>query len=263
MWYKNAEHFKSTCGYGVNGVWYPRVTKILEIKSKPGLDSFFKEVGDYSSAENIKNKSAEEGSLVHGIVEKLVSGESPVIPEEIKPAILAFEKLREERGILFHPEFVEKLIWSERWKYAGTVDVLATIDGKFGVLDVKTSGGFWPEYNLQTAAYLSALQEIDTKRALTLPREIRTRWILRIDQKKTCKKCGASRREKGGRVKIRERRPNGAASCSADEHQWGGLEGEAELREFPYFFNDLKAFIAAKTLWEWENGYWLKQIGYL
>lgn len=251
----------------------PRVTKILDIKSKPGLDIFFKEVGDWTSAEDIKNKSAEEGTMLHRAIQGLFTGDVSPVPEEVRPAVTAFQEFNAIRKIELHPEFVERLIWSGRHKYAGTIDALAMVDGKFGVLDIKTSSGFWPEYNLQTAAYISALQEFDTKKTLSLPQDVQTRWILRIDQRKTCQQCGARLREKGGRAKIRPARAkpgeggngksNGVVPCLPDLHEWGELRGEVEIREFPYFYNDTKAFIAAKILWEWENGYWLRQVGYL
>lgn len=273
MRYQDAEQFKSLCGYVINGTWYPRVTKILDVKAKPGLEMFFKEVESFSSAQDVKNKSAVEGSLVHKFVELAIRGETADIPEEIHPAIDAFEKFRRERNILFHPEFVERQVWSSRYRYAGTIDALATIGGKFGVLDIKTSAGFYPEYNLQTAAYTLALEELETKKALAIPRDIETRWILRIDQKRVCQKCGATLREKGGRNKIRnpkseirnnfEFRDSNFALCAEGAHEWGELVGEVELREFPRSLKDMRAFIAAKILWEWENEYWLKQIGYL
>ncbi|MBI2122182.1 MAG: hypothetical protein HYT98_03595 [Candidatus Sungbacteria bacterium] len=263
MRYKDINHFKSECGYEVNGAWLPRVTKILDIKAKPGLDIFFKEVGDYSSAEDIKNKSAEEGTKLHRAIQGLFTGNTDPIPGEVRPAVDAFQEFNEARKIELHPEFVERLIWSGRYKYAGTVDALAVVDGKFGVLDIKTSTGFWPEYNLQTAAYISALQEFEIKKTLALPQDVQTRWILRIDQNKICKRCKAVLREKGGRAKVRNGKSGGVAPCPADLHEWGELRGEVEIREFPYFYNDTRAFIAAKILWEWENGYWLRQIGYL
>lgn len=262
MYYENAEKFKENNGYEINGAWYPRVTKIVAIKSKPGLDTFLKEVGDYSLAENIKTKSAAEGSLVHSIIEKLVLGEEIEIPVEIRPAVLSFQRFNEHKKIVFNPRFIELRFWSSRHRYAGTIDALVTIDGKFGVLDIKTSSGFWPEYNLQTAAYISALQEFEVKRALVLPGDIETRWILRVDQYKTCQKCGATLREKGGRNKIKNSK-NGLVSCGMVEHRWGDSEGKVELKEFPYFYKDFKAFMAAKILWEWESDYWLRQIGYL
>ena len=262
MRYAGVADFKSHCGYEINGTWYPRVTKILDVKSKPALENFLREMDSFSSAENVKNKSAEEGSLVHEVVQKLAIGEQVSVPEEIRPSAEAFQKFREDRNIIFHPEFIERQIWSLRHRYAGTVDALATIDGKFGVLDIKTSTGFYPEYNLQTAAYVSALQEFEVKKIHALPRDIGTRWILRVDQNRSCKKCSATLREKGGRSKIRNGRNKSDTICSENEHEWGELRGEVELREFPYLYKDTKAFIAAKILWEWENDYWLRQVGY-
>src|SRR3989344_1772815 len=225
-WYRDAEHFKGVSGHEVEGVWYPRVTKILDIKSKPALDYFFKEMESYAAAESVKNKSAEEGSLVHAVVQKIAVGESTDVPKEIAPAVSSFEELKDERDIFFYPE-----------------------------------------YNLQTAAYLEALREYEISRALALPKEIETRWILRINQHKICQKCGATLREKGGRTKIKNGsagwRTNGVKFCKEDEHKWGKIVGDVELKEFPYFYKDVKAFLAAKTLWEWENDYWLRQVGYL
>lgn len=261
MRYGNAEEFKNVCGYAVENNWYPRVTKILEIKAKPALDVFFKEVGSYEAAEEIKNKSAEHGTLVHEYVQKTAIGLPITPPEHIRPAVEAFQEFNQQRGIIFLPEFIEKQIWSPRSRYAGTVDALAMIDGKFGVLDIKTSAGFYPDYNLQTAAYYSALQEFEVKRTLHLPKDIETRWILRIDQHRTCGQCGATLRDKGGRIKIRAKTRTHSV-CSDEQHDWGETRGEIALREFPYVYNDIRAFMATKLLWEWEHNYWLRTIGY-
>lgn len=265
MWYPDQNHFKEENGYEIDNQWYPRVTRILEIKSKPALEQFFKEVGRYSFAEEIKNKSAAEGSLVHNTIEQLMLGKPTDVADVIRPSVTAFQEFNEGRRIVFHHEFVECRVWSLRHRYAGTVDALAMVDGKFGVLDIKTSPGFYPEYNLQTAAYVSALHEFETKRTLRLPRDIETRWILRIDQHRPCRTCGAVLREKGGRSKIRmpKNRTSGAATCPDEKHEWAEMRGDIELREFPHLYADTKAFIAAKTLWEWEHGYWLRKIGYL
>lgn len=262
MWYKNESEFKSAQGYEIQGIWYPRVTRILEVKAKPALEQFFKEMESYASAETVKEKSAVHGSLVHATIEKMVKGEHHEIPLEIAPAVGAFERFNSERHIVFHPEFIERQIWSVRHRYAGTVDALATVDGKFGVLDIKTSTGFYPEYNLQTAAYVSALQEFVVKQTIGLPWDIETRWILRIDQHRPCMKCPATLRDKGGRVKIRNGKSSRSAPCNGDQHEWGATEGVVELKEFPYLYKDIKAFVAAKTLWEWEHDYWLRKIGY-
>lgn len=262
MWYKDAAAFKEDMGHDRDGVWYPRVTRILEVKSKPALDAFFREMGSYESAEEVKNKSAEEGSLVHEVVQKVATGQQVDVPKEIEPCVTAFQEFADRRGIFLHPDYIERPVISNKNRYTGTVDALAEIDGKFGVLDIKTATGFYREYNLQTAAYVSALQEHETKQTLSLPREIETRWILRINQHKICQECGSTLREKGGRNKIRNAKTVFPA-CSEDTHAWGDMEGDIELKEFPYYYDDIKAFLAAKTLWEWEHNYWLRQVGYL
>ena len=262
MRYKDAEEFKTTNGYTIDDVWYPRVTRILEIKAKPALDNFFREMGSYASAETVKNRSAEEGTLVHQTIEKIVRGGAVTIPEAIAPAVEAFQEFNRHNQITFHPDYLERQVWSGRHRYAGTVDALASVGGKFGVLDIKTSSGFYPEYNLQTAAYVTALQEFPIKRSLGLPHDIETRWILRINQHRICKACNSVMREKGGRTTIKDGRKKIGAPCSETEHPWGEREGDIELREFPYTYRDTKAFLAAKLLWEWENNYWLRKIGY-
>ncbi len=263
MRFKDANAFKELMGYEVEGSWYPRVTKILEVKAKSGLDQFFKEVGNYGAVEEIKNRSAEEGTRVHEVIQKHMTGNLPSIPDDMAHVVSAFDSFNQEKGIIFHPDFVERRVWSGIHRFAGTIDALASINGKFGVLDIKTSTGFYAEYNLQTAAYVLALQEPNVKKAIELPRDIETRWILRIDQIKTCTNCGARLREKGGRMKIRPASPVRQEVCEDEVHTWGPVKGEVEMREFPYYYKDIKAFLAAKSLWEWENNYWLRTMGYL
>ncbi|KKT41420.1 MAG: hypothetical protein UW30_C0008G0039 [Candidatus Giovannonibacteria bacterium GW2011_GWA2_44_13b] len=265
MWYKDAEQFMKSAGHEVDGVWYPRVTKILEVKAKPGIDMFLKEMESYSAAESVKIKSAEEGTRVHEVLQKTAVGEPIEVDEDLLPVRDAFLEFNKTANIVFHPDYIERPIWSAFHKFSGTIDGIATIGGKFGVLDIKTSTGFFPEYNLQTAAYVLALQEPSVKKALALPQDIQTRWILRADQVKTCLRCNATLRAKGGRNKIRNGKNGAEPHCgeSHEEHYWGPTKGIIELREFPYYIRDIKAFLAAKTLWEWDNDYWLRQIGYL
>ena len=249
--YSNLENFKSLAGYDIDGIWYPRVTKIVNIKAKPALYFFYGGLKSFQEGEEIKKKSAGEGTLVHEAVEGIMLGKSPVIDLSIKPAVDAFMKFIEQKNIQVDKDFVEKRLVNFDERYAGTLDAVALIDGKFGVLDIKTSMAIYRDYNLQTSAYVAALQK-DLK-------NLQNRWILRIDQNRKCLKCGATLREKGGRKKIKN---NGYKSKEC-EHEWGEVKGIIELKEFPYWQEDFKAFLGAKKLWEWENESWLKKAGYL
>lgn len=270
--YKDAEGFKEASGYTIDGVWYPRVTKIVSIKAKPALLWFYGEAENFKAAQNITTKSAEEGTLVHEAVEAILLGKEPEIDPSILPAVTAFRNFLERNNVQTAPEWVERRIVHTDHRYAGTIDALALLDGKFGVLDIKTSQGIYRDYNLQTAAYIEALKN-DFQ-------HLQTRWILRIDQIQPCLRCGAKLRTKGGREKIKLPRNNnalphlrqarlpdgqgsGGQACPKGEHEWGEVQGVVEIQEFPYWQNDFEAFLGAKKLWEWENDYWLKKLGYL
>ena len=258
MYYFDLKHFKSLSGYEINGTWYPRVTKIVEIKAKPALYKYYGDLNSFAEGEKVKKISAGEGTLIHETAEKILIGESPAIDPSIAPAIKAFVEFFEKNNIQVDKDFIEKQVVNFDERYAGTLDALALIDGKFGVLDIKTSQAIYRDYNLQTSAYMGALEK-------DFP-NLQSRWILRIDQIKKCVKCGASLRTKGGRDKIRPARNGNNKAlpmCPDETHEWSELTGEIELKEFPYWQEDFKAFLGAKKLWEWENDYWLKQAGYL
>jgi len=254
--YKDIESFKEASGYTIDGVWYPRVTKIISIKSKPALLYFYAEAPNYRAGHAITQKSAEEGTLVHNIIEGLLLNKNPIIEESVRPSIEAFQKFWREKNIQVTPELIEKRVVSFDHRYAGTVDAIALIDGKLGVLDIKTSQSIYRDYNLQTAAYMDALKNSF--------QNLQTRWILRIDQVQTCSLCGAIKRSKGGREKVRIGKNNrNFSQVRQCEHAWGEILGEIELKEFPYWQTDFEAFLGAKKLWEWENEDWLKKVGYL
>lgn len=251
--YKNAEDFKKKCGYEINGQWFPRVTKIVSIKSKPALHYFYASLNNYAEGERIKKLSADEGTRLHEAVQSILVGKTPEVDEDIKPSVDAFREYLEKNFIEIDPESVEQRVVHYKHRYAGTVDAIALIDGKMGVLDIKTSQAIYRDYRLQTSAYIAVMQE--------KMKEIKTRWILRIDQHKVCQICGAKLRNKGGRPKIKIDWDN--LFMKTCKHIWGETVGEVELKEFPYWENDFEAFLGAKKLWEWENEKWLKEIGYL
>ena len=243
MFYADLNHFKGKTGYDIDGVWYPRVTSIVSIKAKPALYKFYAEQGNFSAAESIKTKSADEGTQIHEAIEAILEGKTIAIPHSIQPAINAFLEFKKENEIV--PIKIEERVVSKNHWYAGTVDVIGKLNGRLGVLDIKTSYSIYRDYGLQTAAYVEAVKEM---KIFPL-----TRWVLRIDQAKECSKCKAKLREKGGNVKIR----GGVSTCS---HIWGPVKGEIELKELENFDEDLKAFLACHNLWVWEHDYWIKKI---
>ncbi len=244
MWFKDLNEFKERSGYEIDRIWYPRVTSIVGIKSKPALYGFYASLPDIKTGDDIKNKSAEEGTAIHAAVEAILKKEPLTVQPEIMPAVAAFKNFHSQHDIVAHK--IEERIISKKHHYSGTMDVLAEVDGVLGVLDIKTSKAIYRDYSLQTSAYVEAVREDPYIPPLT-------RWILRIDQSQTCRLCGGSMRTKGGHVKIKNERKG----CG---HDWTEVMGEVEFKEITTFDHDIKAFLACKTLWEWEHSYWLRQI---
>lgn len=248
MYYSNIENFKSANGYEIDDIWYPRVTAIVAIKAKPALYKFYADLPNFAAGEAIKSKSAIEGTLIHETIENILEGKNVTIPDSIKPVVEVFMNFKKKHEII--PHQVETRVISKKHHYAGTLDVLAEVDGRLGIVDIKTSYAIYRDYGIQIAAYIEALKEEPTMPPLT-------RWILRLDQARACLRgCGAKMREKGGGQKIRtaNHRPT---TC---EHVWGDPIGEVEFRELDRLEEDTRAFLASKTLWEWENDYWLGRI---
>jgi hypothetical protein len=94
--------------------------------------------------------------------------------DEAKRGADAFHKWAEATNV--EVLAVERRIYSKEFGYAGTVDLVARINGILSVADYKTSSGIYPEMRLQTAAYQHALQEEKKM-------EFGPRWIIRFDKK--------------------------------------------------------------------------------
>jgi hypothetical protein len=242
--YESFDDFKLGNGYVIDGIWYPRVTSICSIKAKPALYAYYANMPSFQVGEAIMNRSAQEGTLVHSIVEAILKEEPITIPSSIQPSIDAFLAFKQEHDIV--PLKIEERIISKKHHYAGTIDVLAEVDGVVGVLDIKTSQAIYRDHGMQTAAYVEALAEDPSLPPLTS-------WILRLDQYQTCVRCAATMRQKGGNTKIRKEK----YPC---EHEWAPTQGEFQFKELTDFDSNIKGFLAAKSLWEWEHANHLAKI---
>jgi len=244
------EYFMRKYGHEVGGLWVPRVTAITDIMAKPGLLKYYAAQQSYAAAQIKLRNSANWGTLTHETIEKILKGEKPEIHPKILPSIEAFLEWKSQHQIkILDPENdIEKLIFHPEELYAGRMDALIEIDGKLGVLDVKTGTGIWEEYFLQTAAYLGAYNNISKEHE-----KAQTRWILRVDQFQECVFCGAKKREKSGEEVIK----GGDPFCN---HKFTEPKGFVEFKELPNFEHDFEAFLNAKRLWEWYYREYLSQI---
>jgi hypothetical protein len=230
------DFFKRKYGYETEGMWMPRVTAITSLVSRPFL------FGGLAAAD--------WGTLVHSSIERILKGEKANGQEQIAPSLAAFEKWRKAQGVnIANPATdIEARVVDFENGYAGTIDMVANVQGRVGILDLKTGNGMRDEYSLQTAAYLNAYNKGVQKKE-----RAETRWILRLDQYSQCRGCMAKRKEKGGKERVLE----GNAWCN---HQWGLPTGETEFLELDGYEEDLEAFFSAKEVWEWYYRRILRQV---
>lgn len=238
------DYFRIRHGYEVNGFWYPRVTSICGIIAKPGLEKWLANQKSFSAMQEKRRKIVNWGSLVHDTIGKILLGRLPKVDPAISPSIDAFLRwFKRHRVDVFG---IEKRVVSDEHFYCGTLDVLAEIDGKLGILDLKTSKDIYEDYFVQTAGYFQAYNEKVDKKAKTC-------WILRIDQYQLCELCGAKKREKGGESEIKPDNRN----CS---HKWGEVKGIFRSKEINDPKMYVETFLTAKKLWEFSNRRWLSKI---
>lgn len=107
------------------------------------------------------DKAARRGTEVHDLAERLVQGLEVDVPDELAGHVESYVKFLDD----FEPEpiLVETVVASRRWRYAGTLDLVARINGEVWILDVKTTrSGIFPDVALQIAAYRHAEVYLDS-----------------------------------------------------------------------------------------------------
>ncbi len=246
----NIEDFKKQNGYIVEGLWLPRVTSNTSIHAKPRHIRYNAQHRNFMAAQDALNHAADWGTLTHRAVEDFLRGKNRRPDVKILPSIQAFRDWQNENivKILDPQNDIEKSIADLDNFYAGTLDILAEVNGILGILDIKTGSGIWDEYGLQLSAYMNAYNK-----SAPTKRRAKKRWVLRLDQFEQCAVCGAKRRIKSGKPKI----TGGDHNCP---HKFSQTKGVFEFKELKGFKRDLDGFLGAKNLWEWCNRDLLKQI---
>lgn len=152
---------------------YVSVTNALSVIRKPAIE-YWKQKMTYLAAvkdpsislqaamaapyEKSK-KSKSRGTTVHDMIAAYQNGAKIEPTDEFRGYYNAFKEWISDHSP--KAKEVEKTVFSEQEKYAGTLDMLANIGGKPHVVDFKTSknGKVYMESELQVSAYCSALQE--------------------------------------------------------------------------------------------------------
>jgi hypothetical protein len=114
-------------------------------------------------AEAKRDTGADRGTAIHEALRLYCSeGTIPNVgdfPEEVRGYVAALCKWLVKASP--EPVLTEQVVGSPTHGYAGRLDLLAIVDGRRTLCDLKTNPGgrVYPEAHLQTAAYMLALEE--------------------------------------------------------------------------------------------------------
>lgn len=165
-WYEIGDYEKT-------GIAYPSVTTILKVKAQEGLMNWQVQLAKSGvDPREVGKENMDEGSTVHNAAESLMNGEKLVYSEEYDfwgewiPICRFIEAYKE---LEIKPIIIEQTIWSNSRKYAGTLDLFATIKLKdlkkpvLALIDLKRSAGAYVDYQWQISSYKEALLEMAEK----------------------------------------------------------------------------------------------------
>jgi len=110
-------------------------------------------------------KASEIGSQAHALIEwrlkakmLMEAGPAPSVTDKAVIAFNAWEKWAE--SVALKPIFIEQVVYSVEYGFAGTLDLFAEVNGVPTVIDWKTGKAVYAEAHLQNASYRHALREM-------------------------------------------------------------------------------------------------------
>jgi hypothetical protein len=143
----------------------------LEVKDTPKmsklgwLTTLATRLGKTKANQKELAKASEIGSQAHAWIENYIKaqlmhdvGPYSVISPQAMLAVGAWERWK--NSVNFKPLLCEQAVWSHEHKYAGTMDLLAEINGRPTLIDWKTGKKVYEEAKLQNAAYRVAMVEM-------------------------------------------------------------------------------------------------------
>ena len=183
--YKNGKEYDleyddKAHSYKVEGVKVPSVTRVVDGCFPKDLTHWALSIGQ-EEYDKVINDALEVGNDTHQWIEDYINyGHACENTDglwrcnQILKTVKAFLEWEEE----YNPEWIdaERKVYCYKYKYAGTVDAVAKINGRVCVIDFKTSKKIYKPYHLQVTAYAQAIKRMDGLR----------RWplgvILRLDK---------------------------------------------------------------------------------
>lgn len=188
-----------------------------------------------------KQEAADIGSKIHDWCETHIKHQIdsklpyPEMPEEkaVQIGVNAFLEWED----LHKPKYKssERMVYSKKHGFMGTLDIEATINKKLYLIDLKSSNGLYNTVNMQTAAYVFADEEESG-------RDYVGRWAIRLAKETEAEYIAKMQRKQQNDI-LKGRAPRAIPPYQVFEAK----ELDTDVND------DFKAFLAAKTLFEWDK----------
>lgn len=195
------------------------------------------------SSQEKKDKAADIGTAIHEwcenyILSEMGRGDVPEMPKDkaVQIGAEAFMAWHDEHKVKFLSS--ERVVYSRKHNYIGTLDIEAKVDGKLCLIDLKSSNGLYNSVRMQTAAYVKADEEesgksYDGRWAIRLAKETEEEYLERMEVKNQIKQFLG---KKPSVVK-----PYQVFEAKFLDEEIGDLE------------RDFQAFLACQKLTKWNN----------
>lgn len=122
-------------------------------------------IGKQKAHQKELTKASEIGTQVHALVEWNLRqslgqkvGPEPQVVDKAQWGFMAFQDWA--NSVSLKPVFIEQMVFSREHHYAGTMDLLAEVNGVLSLVDFKTGKAVYSEAHLQNIAYQHALTEM-------------------------------------------------------------------------------------------------------
>lgn len=197
------------------------------------------------ASENAKNAAADLGTAVHDWCEQYIrfklkqkGTEMPEMPEDknIITGVTSFLEWEANHKVKYL--WTEKVLYSKRGDFVGRADFGAMVDGKRVLCDLKTGNGLYNAVLLQTAGYVLADEEES-------PGGYDGRWAIRISKE--------TEKEYFSRMELKNKIKNMLGKKTGEIAPYQVFEAKFLDPLGTEMKRDMKAFLAAKALLDWNN----------
>jgi hypothetical protein len=163
-----------------SGARVPGVTTVLGVLNKPALVSWANRLGlEGIDVGKYVDALALIGTIGHDMIcchNKGVlfdpTGHLPELVDKAENCLISY--FHWAKGKTIEPILCEAALVSENYRYGGTIDMYALVDGVRTIMDFKTGRAIYPEHIYQVAAYRQLLEEhghqVDAVRVLQIGR---------------------------------------------------------------------------------------------